>query len=494
VKERIQRLLAETGRVFDRLRATRADTRLFLVGGALRDLVLGRTPEDLDFAVSGSGIRFASDFARRIRAKLVVLSEEDDEARVVWRRSLTLDFNGLGDRTIAEDLGRRDFTINALACEVLPDGVGELLDPFGGRADIEQRLIRPVSGSSLRQDPLRLLRAVRLALELGFELDPEVHAQAGATSLRATAAERIGVELLRIMEQPGSFRFVEDLVRLGRLQEILPALGDVLDDPELRGHTLRTYRKIEEIIAAPGFFGRFQPEWETYFDRWTSGDETDTSDAARPRADTSGEPEPTEKPALPFRRALLKLAGLLHDVAKPATRFTTTGGEVHFYGHDSIGARQTAQLARDRLRLSRPQTKMLRTLVQEHMRLHLLATAPDLSERAIRRYFRDVGQEAFGLMILCFADGWATAGRTLHLEDTITRMLEQKRAEDAMVKVERLVTGHDLIALGLKPGPAFKTILEELENLQIEGRIKTTEEGIAYLSSAMPGLFEGAGR
>ncbi|MEO0086113.1 MAG: HD domain-containing protein, partial [candidate division WOR-3 bacterium] len=192
---------------------------------------------------------------------------------------------------------------------------------------------------------------------------------------------------------------------------------------------------------------------------------------------------------LPYRRALLKLAGLLHDVAKPATRFTTTEGEVHFYGHDSLGARRAAEMARDRLRLSRPQVKMLRTLVQEHMRLHLLATAPDLSERAIRRYFRDLGPEAFGLMILCYADGWATARRTIHLEDTITRMLEQKRAEDAIVKVQRLVTGHDLIALGLKPGPAFKTILEELENLQIEGRIKTTEEGIAYLRSAMPGLF-----
>ena len=87
-----------------------------------------------------------------------------------------------------------------------------------------------------------------------------------------------------------------------------------------------------------------------------------------------------------------------------------------------------------------------------------------------------------------YADGWATARRTSHLEDTFTRMLEQKRAEDAVVKVQRLVTGHDLIALGLKPGPAFKTILEELENLQIEGRIKTTEEGIAYLRAAMPGL------
>lgn len=468
--------LLRLGRAFDRLVELKADRQLYLVGGALRDLALGREPDDFDFAVSGSGIRFAADFARRLRAKLVVLSEADDEARVVWHRKLTFDFNGFGDRTIEDDLGRRDFTINAMACEIRSEGVGELLDPYAGRQDIALRLIRPVSDSSLSRDPLRLLRAMRLALELGFELDPGVLAQGSAISLSLTAAERIGMELLRIMERPGSSLFIDDLVRLGRLREILPALSDVLDDPVLCRHTLLTYRKIEDIIADPGFFGRFEPEWTAYFDRWISGEE---------------KAEPAEETALPYRRALLKLAGLLHDVAKPTTRFTTTEGEVHFYGHDSLGARRAAEMARDRLRLSRPQVKMLRTLVQEHMRLHLLATARDLSERAIRRYFRDLGSEAFGLMILCYADGWATAGRTVHLEDTITRMLEQKRAEDAIVKVQRLVTGHDLIALGLKPGPAFKTILEELENLQIEGRITTTEEGIAYLRSAMPGLLAG---
>ena len=131
---------------------------------------------------------------------------------------------------------------------------------------------------------------------------------------------------------------------------------------------------------------------------------------------------------------------------------------------------------------------MLATLVAEHMRLHLLATSPDMTERAVRRFFRDLGEEAFGVMILCLADGWATAGRTQHLEDTITRMIDQERAEDAKSKVERLVTGDDLIALGMKPGPAFKVILQELEELQIEGKITTTEQGIDYLKTHLTGL------
>ncbi len=191
------------------------------------------------------------------------------------------------------------------------------------------------------------------------------------------------------------------------------------------------------------------------------------------------------------RRGLLKLAGLLHDLAKPETRFINTEGEVHFYGHDSLGARGAGRIGRDRLRLSRAQTAMLQTLVAEHMRLHLLATAPDLTDRAVRRFFRDLGEDAFGMMILCFADGWATAGRTGHLEDTTTRMINQHRAEAAKLKVKRFITGHDLIALGLKPGPAFKVILQELEDLQLEGTITSTEQGLDYIRTHLPALSAG---
>jgi hypothetical protein len=122
------------------------------------------------------------------------------------------------------------------------------------------------------------------------------------------------------------------------------------------------------------------------------------------------------------------------------------------------------------------------------MRLHLLATGPELSDRAIRRFFRDLGDEAFGMMITCYADGWATAGRTSHLESTITRMIRQKRDEDARAAVTRFVTGHDLIALGLEPGPAFKVILQELEDLQLEGTIGAREQGLEYLKTNLPGL------
>lgn len=440
--------LNRLGRVYEHLLAVKGERRLFLVGGALRDILLAREPADFDFAVSGSGVEFAREFCRRVRGKLVLLSEADDEARVVYRRRVTFDFNGLQDRPLADDLARRDFTINALACE-LP-AADTLLDPFGGAADIRARLIRPVSGRALALDPLRLLRACRLALELNFTVHPELWKQAETVTLKGVAAERIGSEFLRILEADRAYPYLEKLAALSRLTDIIPELAPLLEDEELRGHTLRTVYKLEELLGQPGFFSRFQPELDRYL-------------------------------GAPYRRALLKLAGLLHDLAKPHTRIVNPDGAVHFYGHDRLGARLAVEVCARRLRLSREQTKTVRTLVKEHMRLHLLATAPELTDRAIRRFFRDLGEEALGLMLVCYADGWATAGRTLHLEDTITRMINLQRAEAARAKIKRLVTGDDLIALGMKPGPVFKVILQELEDLQLEGRIKTKEEGLSYL-------------
>lgn len=511
VQEAIERTLRGLGRPYERLLELRAGRRLFLVGGTIRDIILGREPTDFDFAVSGSGLEFASAFARKVRGSLVVLSEPDDEARVVYRKPnpadnpragtipVTFDFNGFGDRAIEDDIRRRDFTANALAVEILPDGVGDLLDTVAGRRDITERLLRPVTSDSLKLDPLRLLRAVRIALELDFRIDESVFDLGRDVTLKATAPERIGAEMLRIMECPGSYTYVRKLCELGRLHDILPELVPLLDDEDLREHSLRTYYKIEEIVTNDSFFRRFDPEWTAYFDQWGASEVQSTNDKGQsqePDAPTDGSGQSAicnleSKMPLPFRRGLLKLAGLLHDLAKPETRFINVQGETHFYGHDSLGARATGRIGRDRLRLSRAQTAMLSALVAEHMRLHLLATAPDLTDRAVRRFFRDLGEEAFGLMILCFADGWATAGRTGHLEDTITRMIEQRRAEAAKLKVKRFVTGHDLIALGLKPGPVFKVILQELEDLQLEGVISSTEQGLDYLKAHLPALSAG---
>jgi poly(A) polymerase len=174
---------------------------------------------------------------------------------------------------------------------------------------------------------------------------------------------------------------------------------------------------------------------------------------------------------------LLKLAALFHDVAKPDT-FLMKEGEVHFYGHDSKGAKIVENLGYKRLKLSRPEVSMLKKLVKEHMRPHLLATSQELTDRALRRFMRDLGEDFFGCMMIAWADGFATGGKTRHLEEAFRKMIEIKHQDDAKPKVERLVNGFDLIAQGVKPGPIFKPILQELLDRQLEGKITTKEEGL----------------
>ena len=321
-------------------------------------------------------------------------------------------------------------------------------------------MIFPVSDKSLSLDPLRILRAFRFALELNFKVSDKVIDLATNLNIKKVASERIGYEMMRIMEAKKSFQYIKNLSDLGILQQIFLESKALFDNPELLKHSLNTYKKTEELIDRKSFFTQFAKEFEAYFSQ------------------------------MPKRRALLKLTGLLHDIAKPQTEFKTEKGDVHFYGHDNIGAKVTEEMVKKHLRLSRKETIMIRKLIAYHMRLHLLATAPVLTDRAIRKFFRDLEDEYFGLMILTFADGFATAGQTKHLETAILRMIELKREYDSRRNIARLITGHDLIALGLKPGPIFKTILEELEELQVEGKIKTKEEGVEYLKVSLHGLLE----
>ncbi|TET63586.1 MAG: CCA tRNA nucleotidyltransferase [Candidatus Stahlbacteria bacterium] len=414
---------------------------LYLVGGTIRDILLGIQPKDYDFAVSGSGIKFATSFARKTKGAFVLLSKDDDEARVV-EKDIIYDFIGFGKNGLLNDLKRRDFTINSMAINL---DTLEFLDPFKGIKDLEKGLIRLTTDESLKTDPLRILRGFRFALELDFDLNKNFFKLAKGISLKKIAAERIGYEMLRIMAAQNSYKKILKMDELGLFKEIFPEAQKIIEDSYLWGHSLSTFYAIEELMKR-SFFTKIEPEFSRYF-------------------------------SVPARIPLLKLAGLFHDVAKPDT-FLLKEGDVHFYGHDIKGARIVQILGYKRLKFSRSEVAMLKKLVKEHMRLHLLATNKELTDRAIRRFFRDLDDDWFGAMMLAWADGYATAGWTKHLEHVFMRMIELKRADDAKPKVERLVNGYDLIALGLKPGPKFKIILQELLDMQLEAKIETKEQGL----------------
>lgn len=414
--------------------------KLFLVGGTIRDILLDTIPKDYDFTVEGSGVYFARRVAKKIQGSFVLLSRRDDEARVV-KDEIIYDFVGYKD-DILKDLKRRDFTINAMAVNL---DTFEFLDPFNGVKDLKHKIVRLTADDTLIEDPLRVLRAFRFVLELNFKIDKKFFGKAKQVNLKNVAAERIGYEFMRIISAPNSYKQILKMNELGLLPQIFPEAKKIIEDSFLWGHSLNTYYAAERLMRE-GFFTTLEPEFSQYF-------------------------------SVERRKPLLKLSALFHDVAKPDT-FLLKNGDVHFYGHDTKGAKIVEILGYKRLKLSRNDVSMIRKLVKEHMRPHLLATNGDLTDRAIRRFFRDLGDDYFGAMMIAWADGYATAGHTKHLEEKFLKMLALKRADDVKPKIERLIDGYDLIALGLKPGPVFKIILQELLDLQLEGKIKTKEEGL----------------
>lgn len=426
-------------------------SELYLVGGAVRDFILDRKILDFDFAFQGSGAGLAMSVAKNLGGAFVHLSPDDDEARVVVGKELILDFKGFG-QSIEEDLADRDFTINAIAVDVngiLGDG-GDitLIDPFSGERDISRGFIRKVGQNSIVNDPLRILRAYRFAAQLGFRIDPWLVREGEKISLEKVARERISYELTQIFSQPDVYSLVNRMILNGLAEQIFP-FPDFWSDYAVRSHSLLVLSRLEHILYHESTL--FAPEIGARISEVVSDS---------------------------HRTALLKLAALFHDVCKPETRMRAEDGTLHFYGHDTKGARRIRWALSKHLRFSNQDTEWVEQIVARHMHLHLIATAPELTERAMRRFMRSCDECAVDIMILDLADGYATAGRTRHLERTIVKTLELARSDAKRAAFVPLVNGNDLIAMGLEPGPLFKVILSELEELQWERKISTKQEGL----------------
>ena len=424
---------------------------LYLVGGAVRDLLLGRKILDLDFTLKGSGIRMASQASRKLKGAFVPLSEKDDEARVVLRKELILDFRGFRT-SILDDLADRDFTINAMALplkSIINGDKPKLIDPFGGINDLRKRVIKTTGASSISNDPLRIFRAFRFAAQLNGNIHPSLLLEAERTLLNGVARERIAYEFMMIMACTPVYHIINQMITTGLLQQIFP-FPQFWNDFQVRSHSLLVLATLDRILTEKRFSSVIQELINDIM------------------ADSK-------------RLALLKIAALFHDVSKPETRIRAEDGSMHFYGHDTRGAKKMRWALSKIMRFSNEDSERVQEMVARHMHLHLIATAPQLTERAMRRFTRTCENTAKDIMILDLADGFATAGRTRHLERTIVDILNLAAEDAKRAAFVPLVNGHDLINMGLKPGPLFKKILSELEELQWERKITTKEEGLKLI-------------
>jgi poly(A) polymerase len=440
----------------------------WVVGGAVRDALLGAEVRDADLVV-GPG---RDEEAARATAKVAggyafQLSAE----HATWRAASSddawhVDVTALRGETIEQDLGARDFTINAIA---VPLAGGDPIDPTGGIADAEERILRSTSPAAFADDPLRLLRAARLAAGLDLAIEPGTVELARTASGRAAdpAGERQFAELRRIVDGPAPLRGMELMDELGLTPVVLPeleALRGVVQNPnhhlDVLGHTLAVLEEwlgIEDDL--PGFAGELGKEIEGFL--------------AEPLADELS------------RRGALRFGALFHDLGKPDTR-SEGSGYVTFIGHDEIGARITAEICR-RLRTSRKLSVHLQGLALHHLRLGFLIHQRPLSRRAVYEYLVATEPVGADVSLLSVADRLAARGEgPLASPEMVEAHLELAREmlREALVwhregPPRPPLTGDELAAeLGMTPGPDMGRLLEELRAAAFAGEISDRAQAL----------------
>lgn len=447
------------------VRAAIPDGDVWLVGGAVRDVLLGRPLTDWDLVTTGDAEATARAYAKQAGAPVFPLSERHGAWRVVGEER-EVDITGAPDG-ITADLLRRDLTINAIAVRLAD---GEMMAVPGALDDVEGRVLRAVSDQSFRDDPLRLLRLVRLAAELDLEIDAETIALARRDAPHAAepAGERQRAELERILLSRDPVDGLRRLDDLGLLAVVLPEVKalegveqnryhhlDVLD------HTLQVLDAAIDLIEHPEFsFGPATPAVAAALAEQLDAD-TDVAMAVR-------------------------WGALLHDIAKPATRHTFDNGHVGFPGHAQQGA-DTATEILARLRYSTAMQRCVAVLVREHLRLGFLVPDGELDPRAVHRYRVETEPWAIASVVVSLADRWSTRGtrarqRWIRRHEQLASAMALALAEPAPPP---LIRGDDLAAaLDETPGPRLGRLLAQIAEEQAAGTITTADEAITFARTA----------
>jgi poly(A) polymerase len=443
-------------------------TRSWTVGGALRDELLGREVTDVDIAVEGDPEAEARRLAKEVRGPVFRLSEAFGAWRVVDRRDRRVyDFAPLQGATIEEDLRKRDFTVNAMARqrgteEAAPgSGPAPLIDPLGGRADIESRTLRVIGPESYESDPLRPLRLARFAAELAFAPEPETErlTAEAAHHVPEASGERVFAELRRLVIAEHAVDGLALADRLGLLHAVLPELADLHDveqsqyhHKDVYGHTLEVFERLIELEGDAG--GELREVLE------------------EPLAD-----ELTRGQALRF-------GALLHDIGKPATHDVRDDGRVTFMGHDRLGEEMVRGVCR-RLRTSERLSRFLEGVTRHHLLLGFLVHERPLDRRAVYRYLTRTSPVEVEVTLLSCADRLATRGKNAeratraHLElaeELMAAALEWRRTGPPRLPIR----GDELAReAGIEPGPELGRVIAELQEAAYAGEVSTREEAVA---------------
>lgn len=438
--------------------AEETNDQIYVIGGFVRDIFLQRPSKDIDILVIGNGIRFAEAAGKLLHTKVSVF--KNFGTAMLRHGELEIEFVGarkesyrtesrkpiVEDGTLDDDQKRRDFTINAMALSLNHSDFGTLLDPFGGIKDLENRLIKtPLNPEiTFSDDPLRMLRAIRFASQLGFSIDETaLHAiTVNCGRIKIVSMERVTDELNKIILSPVpsvGFRYLFDT---GLLREIFPQMADLqgVDIIDGKAHKDNFYHTLQVLDNLA----------ENTDDLW------------------------------------LRWAAILHDIAKPATKRFEPGHGWTFHGHEDRGARMVPKIfAQLKLPLNE-KMKTVQKLVQLHLRPIVLAQDV-VTDSAVRRLLFEAGEEIDGLMLLCNAD--VTTKNEYKVKkyrrnfELVQKRLKEVEESDQIRNWQPPVSGEDImLAFNLRAGKEVGIIKNQIREAILEGEIKNSrEEALLYM-------------
>ncbi|HLA17839.1 MAG TPA: HD domain-containing protein [Dehalococcoidia bacterium] len=485
-------LLAELDRFF----AGRG-LQAYVVGGFVRDALLGRDCHDIDVAFAGDPLEVGKHLADAFGGHYIALAEEQHVARVLLpERGVQVDLMPMRAE-IEADLAERDFTIDAMAVPLAQAAAAraQVIDPTGGLKDLRGRVVRVVREDAFRHDALRPLRGVRLAIELEFAIDPATAEliRGYAQRLPEVSVERQRDELMRIMATARAGEGLRLLDDLGLLAQLLPEMDQTrgVEQPkehywDVFGHSLEAVRNLDILLGEDEpRGGNWRTLWRELWGQlawWTEA-----------RA-YFREPLLPERP----RTAVLKLAGLLHDIAKPETKTFDDTGRMRFFGHADAGARACGRILR-RLRFSAREVALVQTMVKAHLRPVQMGQQGPPTRRALYRYFRDCGEAAIATLFLSLADHLGTVGPRVSRSGwrqpvaLVNYILTKRFQDEETISPPKLLGGDELMAeLKLSPGPAIGRLIETLREAQAAGEISTREEALALARTCLAGEPSGS--
>lgn len=478
----------------------------WLVGGALRDAAQGKKFKDLDIVLSP-----CKDFRKKVKtlAKYInAAAFEMDAENQVWRLTgrgktpFQLDIMPISGKNIYEDLYRRDFTINALALKLnsktplvynpasnlfsLRISSKLLIDPYQGLPDLKNKKLHSVSAGIYKADPIRMLRAFRIAAEHCLEIGQREIAsiKKHAHLIKQSAGERIREELLKLLNRQDSCHWIKKIHKVGLLFEIFPELKsqekcavDYYGKGGVWKHTLKVLERTDTLFArSKEFFPHYKEVIAHINDK---------------------------------QPAFFKFVALLHDVAKPA-KAAFIGGRLRFFGHEECGA-IIARSIMERLHFSKEEIKLASAIIGSHLRPGNLAVNENVSEHAMFRFFRAMGNATLPLLILCWADhsSYITSAylerikdelpkkpmdidlsklpynspkKTLRFMQALYLLARTYLKKDAALEGKLFIDGNDVLSkLNIKPGPEVGSVLEQIRLQQFNGKIKNKKEAMEYL-------------